>query len=527
MEGSLERARDELTAFTALHGDAKGRLAGRDVKLADALGAMIAAAENWGQPKLARDWPTFAGAATRTRTAPANLDLGARAWPPLVLGEPLSADSSNSRAYSLRRIGEDAQRLLSYYPVVAGELLLVNNHSQIFAFDWRTGKPAWPSADSARPPGEIYADKSAGSFGGRMSRGIGVPRFTMTVHDDKLFARMGSQVTSRSLESLDGPSGYLLCLDLAAQGRLVWKQSPDDERWAFEGSPVVDGPDLYVGMRKSDVRPQAHVACFDVETGRRRWRTMVCAAETPAGGQSEEITHNLLTLDQGTLYYNTNLGAVAALSARDGRLRWITVYPRARRASPSGQDKRTAHFYRDLNPCIYDGGRVLVAPSDCESIFALDAGSGEMIWESHLPEDAVHLLGVGHGNLLASGDSLWWIDARRGKVVKRWPDTTPLGYGRGILMGDQIVWPTRDALFVFDQRVTPDQTTDPIPLGPGREASGGNLVTADGLLLIATSDRIFAFHQSGKEPGAGARVAARPDEPAEQKTADQDSSPEP
>ena len=65
------------------------------------------------------------------------------------------------------------------------------------------------------------------------------------------------------------------------------------------------------------------------------------------------------------------------------------------------------------------------------------------MWESHLPDDAVHLLGVGHGNLLASGDTLWWIDAERGKVLRRWPDTTPLGYGRGILMGDQVVWPTR------------------------------------------------------------------------------------
>jgi hypothetical protein len=399
--------------------------------------------------------------------------------------------------------------------VVAGGLVLVNNQHQIFAFNARTGKPAWLSTDPSRPAGEIYADKAAGGFGARMSRGIGVPRFTMTISDNKLFARMGSQVTSRPLE-YESRTGYLLCLDLSAQGRAVWKPDgrllADDERWAFEGSPVVDGQNLYVAMRKSDVRPQAHVACFDVETGRRRWRTMICAAETAGGGQFEEISHNLLTLEQGTLYYNTNLGAVAALSARDGRLQWVALYPRARKAGPDGQDKRTAHFYRDLNPCIYDRGRLLVAPADCESIFALDAGSGEMIWESQLPEDAVHLLGVGQGNLLASGDSLWWIDARRGKVVKHWPDTTPLGYGRGILMGDQVVWPTRDALYVFDQQVVAGQAVqrDPIPLAEAREATGGNLVAADGLLLVATSDKLFAFHQTGRAPGvARSRVATR------------------
>jgi outer membrane protein assembly factor BamB len=282
-----------------------------------------------------------------------------------------------------------------------------------------------------------------------------------------------------------------------------------DEKWSFEGSPVVSGSDVYVAMRKSDVRPQAHVACFDIETRRMRWRTMVCAAETPGGGQAEEITHNLLTQAGETLYYNTNLGAVAAVSARDGRLQWATLYPRAKKASPDGQDKRTAHFYRDLNPCVYDRGKIYIAPADCESIFALDAGSGELVWESHLPEDAVHLLGVSGGNLVASGDALWWIDAARGKVLKRWPDTSPLGHGRGLLLGRQIIWPTSSDLYVFDADPSSQRSVlrDPISLLQ-RGAAGGNLVAAGGLLLIATPDKLFAFHQQGQPTAqAGARAA--------------------
>ena len=49
------------------------------------------------------------------------------------------------------------------------------------------GKPAWPGADESRPAGEIYADKAAGGYSGRVNRGIGVPRFSMTVHDGKLY----------------------------------------------------------------------------------------------------------------------------------------------------------------------------------------------------------------------------------------------------------------------------------------------------------------------------------------------------
>jgi outer membrane protein assembly factor BamB len=409
LEGSLTRAREELQAFARLHPEAQGRLAGRQAKYVDTLEALLTSAEYWPDAAPSEDWTTFAGSPSRTKVAPRSLDLGGQAWGPIDLGDPLAANGANSRAYSLRRIGEDAQRLLSYHPLVVGDLVLLNNQSQIFAFNANTGEPAW-AGDPERPRGEIFADKGGLAAAGRTNIGLGVPRFTMTSCDHKLFARMGSQVTSRPLESSDRGGGYVVCLDLAAQGRVAWRipredeKSADDEKWSFEGSPLVDGENVYIAMRKSDIRPQAHVACFDAQTGRRRWRTLVCAAETPGGGQAEEISHNLLTLDQGTLYYNTNLGAVAALAARTGRMQWASLYPRAKKAGPDGQDKRTAHFYRDLNPCIYYRGTLLVAPADCESLFALDAGSGEMTWETQLPEDVVYLLGVGHGNLLASGD---------------------------------------------------------------------------------------------------------------------------
>ena len=513
MEGSLGRARDELAAFEQLHPGAKGPLAGRQVDYAETLRAMIDAAQRWPAKRPSDDWPTFAGNYDRNKIAPYNLDLGPQAWDPILLGEPLSADSANSRAFSLRRIGEDAQRLMSYHPLVVDDLVLVNNQNQIFAFDVKTGQPAWPG-DAGRPSGEIYTDENARLSTSRMNRGLGVPRFTMTVHDGKLYARMGSQVTSQPLETYESRTGgYLVCLDLAAQGRLVWNPDgrilPDDDDWAFEGAPVVDGPNLYVAMRKSDVRPQAFVACFDAETGRRRWRTMVCSAETPGGGQMAEITHNLLTYHQGTIYYNTNLGAVAALSARDGRLQWATLYNRAKKASPDGQDRRTAHYYRDLNPCVYDRGKLLVAPTDCDAIFALDAGTGELLWETRLAEDVVHLLGVGSGNLLASGDALWWIDADGGKVLKRWPDTSPLGHGRGTLLGDEVVWPTNGELFVFHTAVSDrPPPRAPIKLSE-RHAAGGNVVAAGGLLLIASPDKLFAFRQDGADPGGAGSVANR------------------
>ena len=454
--------------------------------------------------------------ATRPATKlPARRSTSARPlWPAISLGEPLAADATNVQRFGSYRVAERSDGLLSYHPLVVGDMVLVSTGRQIFAFNLHTGKPFWPGSPQ-KPAGEIYREGGPNGSLDRPTRGLGVPRFTMTVYDGRLYTRVGSQVTTHATESTGPPSGRLICLDLAAEGRMVWQIEPDDDRWAFEGAPIVSGTDLYVVMRRSDVRPQVHVACFDAETGHRRWRTMLCAAETPAGGQMEELTHDLLTLDEGILYANTNLGAIGAVSTLDGHLLWISTYPRARRLTAAGQDKRLAHFYRDLNPCVYHQGTLFVAPGDSESILALDAGSGQTLWETSLPADAVHLLGVGEGNLIASGDHLWWIDAVTGKISGHWPDQSPHGYGRGILAGDKIFWPTRDMLYVFRQAVAPGGRVtfarDPVPLADARHAGGGNLVISRGVLLIAAADKLYGFgHQAGRAAETAARIETRP-----------------
>ena len=56
----------------------------------------------------------------------------------------------------------------------------------------------------------------------------------MTVFDNKLYALMGPGVTGLPQgQSADIRPGYLVCLDLAAEGRLLWKIAPEDG-WAFE-----------------------------------------------------------------------------------------------------------------------------------------------------------------------------------------------------------------------------------------------------------------------------------------------------
>ena len=506
LEGSASRAKRELESYRTRYAAAEGRLAGREVNYAEALQQLLTdELPSWPEPAETIDWLTFGGSPERHKLAHDAIDLGGVAW-----RQPLPKVSAlDSGTAPQRRVAEERGELLSYHPVVTGDLVIVGGQNEIRAYNIRNGQPAWGNDPVIYSDHDFAVDRARAS-----SRSVlGAPRFTLTVSGTKLFARMGNPVTtSPNDQIIPTSSGYLICLDLAKQGMLVWRSAPLEEKWAFEGTPLVEGSDVYVGLRRGDVRPQAHVACFDIETGRQRWRRFIVSAETPAQGQMEEITHNLLTLAGGTLYYNTNLGCVAALAARDGQIRWITRYDREK----SGDlNHRAAHFFRDLTPCLYDRGMLYVAPFDSRKVFALDASTGADAgtpsndasrprpWEAPYSEDAVHLLGVGGGNLLASGDKLWWINlAGEGKLLKipqnPFPGgAQPKGLGRGVLVGDTVYWPARnreaggDFIYTFNQS-TGQQTRQPIDLKM-RGVSGGNLVVARGHLLIASADELCAF----------------------------------
>lgn len=185
-----------------------------------------------------------------------------------------------------------------------------------------------------------------------------------------------------------------------------------------------------------------------------RWRKLIVGAE-PAGSQRPfELTHTLLSLQNKTLYCNTNLGVVAALSARDGAIRWLSEYPRVN-FQDENPDRETRNQFRDLTPCLLYRDLVIVAPSDCEQLFALDANTGILVWASLQDQaaDAIHLLGVGEEHLIASGDYLYWFDVYTGRLDAQFPEPhrslpglakpTPHGFGRGILVDKLVYWPTR------------------------------------------------------------------------------------
>ena len=211
----------------------------------------------------------------------------------------------------------------------------------------------------------------------------------------------------------------------------------------------------------------------------------------------DDLGHRLLTLDGPTVYFQTNLGAVAALDAETGR------DPLGRHLSQAGPRRAGAGPQRDLNPAIVHDGLVIVAPDDAASIYAFDAGSGRLAWKTDpLPEEVklAHLLGVAKGRLVATGDRVSSFDVKTGKLLHTWPDGRPAfeGFGRGLLAGDQIYWPTRTEIHVLDQATGPARPSPPIKLQETFQTTGGNLAVGDGYLIVAQADALVVFCQNSR-----------------------------
>jgi cellulose synthase operon protein C len=549
LEGSAERAAKELARFQEQFSDATGRIAGRSGNLAESLTALLAQSSSWPAPRTTEEWPTFAGDPSRCGSGRQEVDIAGKPLWTFALPR-LQSDREWVGAEQLR-VAEDMRSLLSYHPAVSsGQVLLrvdARGNSYVTSLSAKTGEVAWQVEESRRPPLQSEPEQNQADKPWEISdahegipRHLGVARYTLTVQGHNVFARIGSPVTSPSARRLERQTlkdqGWIMGLDLRTQGKPLdgFPLQPESTSWSFEGTPVADESHLYVAMRRMEQgRCQMHIACFDLPTtplgvpsgadenyrdsGRLKWRTKLCSGTTPGAGDIDEISHVLLSLDSGMIYCNTNLGVVAAVSADDGRTAWVLKYPRA--AFRSGDpDKNESHFFRDLNPCLVAGDLIVVAPSDCDRIFAIRRGPGSLAWTTApgVAADVQNLLGCRGNGLICSGDYLYWLDLRTGAIQAQYPPGTvegpmfaapsPRGMGRGILVGDHVYWPTRENILIFHQapRRTgggfAPQGIKEIPLFP-RGAVGGNLVLAEGKLFLATGDKLFAFGERNPPNG--------------------------
>lgn len=519
--GEKLRPAKEIEAFSRRFPGASGSLAGRKASYAKILEESLR--DDHLAPPSQADcrWPTFAGSSTRTQVLSEAIDVGSMQWKvPLerIMANRPSYPFGGQRAMAMGSSASPQDRLLGYHPIVLGDQVVVSDSSRVLAYNLNDR----PGGREGGPPRAIEPvwKHDPDSTATQAYRVTGIPRHTLTVVGNHIYARMGPPAPS-PFGGLNrgGSAGSsdIIALDWSAQGKLLWRQRASElvlpnrpaDRISrsvnFEGTPVGDSRSVFVAVTDRREQTATYVACFDADTGARRWVRYLGAASSdvdnfmPMGGGfgvpvAGDYGHRLLSLDGPFLYYQTNLGAVISLEAETGSVRWVANYLRQDAVRTGGSD-------RDLNPAVVHEGLVIVAPSDAAAIFAFDADSGRLVWQTEPIADEVklsHLLGVAKGRVVATGDRVLLFDVKDGKLTATWPDSGKSeGYGRGLLAGSRIYWPTKDKIEILDQG-SGIRAEPPIKLMEMYNTTGGNLVAGDGYLIVAQPDALVVFCQNSR-----------------------------
>lgn len=485
-EGDLRRAEAETRLLRGLAPDAVGRLAGREQPLADALQAMIDAERSSASQRKDDSVPTYRWA----WSAPI----------PVKPPTPPPTQRVNNRArfqINGRNQLQILQQLTNPQPPTPAVPTFANvvcngldafhvEQNELKRLNLATGEtkpfklPGFESDepdDTPRPAlGDIAANGFAFGNGAaiQLGRGQGVvvrgsgpaTRIdpSLAIADGVLYARV-VRVTPSRRNVRNAPStteevllGKPIDADDVATVRFLPPQSepgpakPGVAGYQFAGPPTVVGDRLYIALARPGVRTEVSIACYAAETGRRLWTTDVGAGEpisrTGAG------TDLPVTLVGDTVYAATNLGAVAALEASTGKLRWIACYPRDREPTFTRPG-----MVPTLSPhgCVVAGDRVIAAPGDSTRLLAWDAGTGRPLWDAERGDIEAEISGVSKDPdgavVLLSGRQVTAYDSLTGERRFEWPESRRAGLrgvGNAALVGGELFWPTAGVLYALD-----------------------------------------------------------------------------
>ena len=535
--GMPRRAAQLLRTLQADHPDAAGTIAGREGNLAayvaDALRRMPVLAAD--RVPHVRDWASYAG-------SPGGIALMPSFDGPPKLRWCSPAKDNVRRAHAVAgivgwlAISEDRTILQRFvaeldggwptlsikdrsapagsvspppvvHPAVVGDLVLLREYEFVKAFDLRTGKLRW---STLKAPLSLQRDwfKLYGQWGALMGD---TGRQILTVDGDRAYtvckyfhylpkpprtAQMIRQGT------YDRDTSALVALSLRDDGRIIWEiGNSDGDREEVAQGRFLAPPTCWAGRLYTllSYEEAYYTVCIDPDTRRTCWLTELGPTPGPGlryGGAWRYAAQRVVyagtppAVADGAVYAATNAGMVAALDADSGYPMWAHEYPTRGHAVLN-----TAAFMHSMqavkdrlpffppNPVITDGRRVICLPADAESVIALKATTGRLLWEvARLGREDLTALDAEH--VLLSGPGLIVIRSRDGRIIARTKGVDDVR-GRPAVTPDAVYASGRGRIVRLDRktwRVTAYEI-------PADKALLGR--------LISTGDKLIAANLSG------------------------------
>ena len=316
------------------------------------------------------------------------------------MGEPLLGPGTEPSA------GRGPPTAPTAFPAVDGAHVYLDEETSVRAFDLASGRVAWSTFVGGNASG------FTGAFGAEEGPGTAV-------------AIAGGQVIATSAASRG--SVVVSCLG-ARFGDLRW-QSPIDAPESRAGAEpllpagmplVVDGMAV-VGARRTTARLEtvSWIVATDLDRpGEPAWSTLLASTGSVRMGQGRSADSPVAS--GGAIVAATATGAVAAIEAIDGSVRWLRRIP-----VPVREAVVAAGGAASIAGPAVAGGRVFAITPDRTSVRAYDLRTGEVLADVPTGVDSPfglpeYLVGLDSGDVvLAVGDRIAAIDPAN-PTVARW-----------------------------------------------------------------------------------------------------------
>jgi hypothetical protein len=474
-------------------------------------------------------WPMPGGNARRDAVPDAHVHPGLR-----MASIPLAKPDYNGltpfqKTMLLQQTGASAEsgETLGVMPSVDRGELFFQDGMRVYAVSLESGAPlpGWVRTWGTGRQGQYVLPHVWGSTRSHQQ--------TITLTDHQVLAVMG-QPDNLSRVSVKGEA-RLVCLDRET-GKENWVVAPpdmkgvpkDDDEGALRalelsGSPLVVGNSVLVIGRtlKQPGEPgeDCYVLAFDLSNGQYRWGRYVAGIRIYSTG--DRTSH--LAYADGRVYVLSNLGAVAALDARDGTIVWLDTYPTGE--LPMNQQFLNvagglgSHFKPWMtNPVVVHDGKLFVLPAEGDNLLICDAASGReekrisldqlARWDlkgAEQPDKPSTLIGVMGERLVLAGESrVLCLDWQKYDETKfpgpndemiLWPSVAPFGIrGRCFMTTDTVFVPGADHLRWIDMKT--GAVVEEYPRYPRTWEDGespGNVVVSGDHLIVAGASSVDVY----------------------------------
>lgn len=363
--------------------------------------------------------------------------------------------------------------------VPAGNDLVVGGPTMLACYGSDLGKPRW----AVQPrPRRGFLNEFTNDVQPRYYQ-INPTAVAPVAADGRIFSRWGIEISGRFFEGL-------AAFD-QADGRQIWSTA-DDKAWQDlwpVNDPVAAEGMLYNLAVAKGLTPfmTTYLVCTDARSGKMVWKkTIVSNDPSIQGTPPTDMVHfgNPVTLSDGAIYCQTNMGAVARFDVRDGVLEWAQVYSRA---VPSSY-YRDAMMRRQGAAPVVAGDVVVFMPRDFVGMLGVSRSTGKVLWQNPLaPSES--FVGQRDGVLVAYSDKyLAAVDCRTGVVIWQRPLTMPIRSAS--LQGGTVVVDTAKDIQQFSVR---DGTS--LSQQPWKEPTLACAIRGNQLLTITPASANTASNQ--------------------------------